>query len=248
MSDGKLRSQIWTAALAAALCVAGASAAGAGSPYPEPPYMIAKADLISVAITLDEDAVRDALPEGVEPVDGITGGINIYRSRNGYGLGPYSAGYVWVDIEGFDSPDGTKGRWILKAVHGPAPHVAEAQWSQYGIPTTPGSAELAFGSSFARGTAMKDGAPIAEVAVSVKAEECGPAAGALYYPSLPSEGEIIVVNEIPWAAEFCPAEPDSVESDAGAGGYFEGFAPESVTWAGVLRDASASFSRPMSAE
>jgi len=39
-------------------------------------YLIDQADLISVAITLDEDAVCNALPEGVEPVEGMTGGFN----------------------------------------------------------------------------------------------------------------------------------------------------------------------------
>jgi len=75
-SDGKLRSQSGTAVLAAALCTAGASAAGAKSPHLKPLYMNDKADLNSVAITLDEDAVRNALPEGVEPVEGMAGGID----------------------------------------------------------------------------------------------------------------------------------------------------------------------------
>ena len=39
----------------------------------------------------------------------MTGGINIYSVERGYVIGPYSAAYLWVDIEGFDLSEGIKG-------------------------------------------------------------------------------------------------------------------------------------------
>src|SRR5215213_4440669 len=53
-----------------------------------PPYQIAGGNGVSVAVVWDEAAIRKALPPGVEPVKGMTGGINIYSVERGYVIGP----------------------------------------------------------------------------------------------------------------------------------------------------------------
>src|SRR5690242_18174068 len=78
-----------------------------------PPYQIAGVNGVSIGVVWDEGAIRKALPPGVEPVKGMTGGINIYSAERGYVIGPYSAAYFYVDVEGFDSPEGIRGRWML---------------------------------------------------------------------------------------------------------------------------------------
>ena len=82
---------------------------------------------------LDEAAIRKALPPGIEPVKGMTGGINIYSAERGYPMGPYSAVYFYVDIEGFDSPEGIKGRWMLAGAYGPQAKTSAALKAFYGL-------------------------------------------------------------------------------------------------------------------
>ncbi len=77
------------------------------------PYLVGGNQHIIVGITLDETAVRAALPEGLEPVADLTGGLNVYTSQGGDGVAPYTRSYVWVDLEGYDSISGSRGRFIL---------------------------------------------------------------------------------------------------------------------------------------
>src|SRR4249920_1991722 len=81
-----------------------------------PPYQMAGTNHVLIGVVWDEAAIRKALPSGITPVKEMTGGINIYQAERGYVIGQYQSAYFWVDIEGFDSPDGTKGRWMLAGV------------------------------------------------------------------------------------------------------------------------------------
>ena len=106
-----------------------------------PPYEIAGLNIVTVNVVWDDAAVRKALPRGIEPVKGMTGGINIYNTERGYVVGPYSAAYFWVDIEGFDSPEGIKGRWMLAGVYGPQPKTTAA-FQASGFPIRSGTSRF----------------------------------------------------------------------------------------------------------
>ena len=96
----------------ATLAVASVSSNAADQIQP-PPYLIAGMSVVSVSVVWDEAAIRKALPPGIEPGKGMTGGINITSIERAYMFGPYSVAYFYVDVEGFDSPEGIKGRWML---------------------------------------------------------------------------------------------------------------------------------------
>jgi hypothetical protein len=111
----------------------------AGDAAPPPPYQVNKADGIGVTVVFDAAAVRSVLPPGIEPVEEMTGGINLYNAGEGYGFGPYSAFYLYVNIKGFDSADGTKGRWMLQAFYGgPDTKMSAALHQYYGLPVRAG--------------------------------------------------------------------------------------------------------------
>ena len=63
------------------------------------------------------------LPKELKPVAGMTGGINIYYTKTSDPIN-WEAGYYWIDVEGFDAPDGTKGRFMLAGQYGPATTMA----------------------------------------------------------------------------------------------------------------------------
>jgi hypothetical protein len=74
---------------------------------PPPPYQT-KCDGFGLLVAHDEALVRSLLPPGIEPVDEMSGGINLYAAGQGYGLAPFSAFYFYVHVKGFDSSDGTE--------------------------------------------------------------------------------------------------------------------------------------------
>ena len=104
--------------LGIAVSVACGSSAAA-DPILPPPYQMAGTNHVLIGVVWDEAAVRKVLPPGITPVKDMTGGINIYQAERGYVIGPYQSAYFWVDVEGFDSPEGIKGRWMLAGVYGP---------------------------------------------------------------------------------------------------------------------------------
>ena len=73
---------------------------------PAGPYQLRDATFIVVGATFDAEAVRIALPKNLEPTDNVTGGINLYIAPEGWGLAPFSAGYIWVDVKGHDTASG----------------------------------------------------------------------------------------------------------------------------------------------
>ena len=72
----------------------------------------------------------------------MTGAINIYQTGKSYAFGPYQSAYFWVDIEGFDSPDGTKGRWMLAGVYGPEDKMHVALNEYYCLPVRLGTSRF----------------------------------------------------------------------------------------------------------
>ena len=99
-----LRFRLLVASLVVLLLTAATAQAGGG------PYVVRGNQHIIVGITLNEAAVRAALPNGLEPTKGITGGINFYSSKGGEGVAAYTRLYVWADVAGHDSIDGTKAQ------------------------------------------------------------------------------------------------------------------------------------------
>ena len=87
-----------------------------GSSYaddiPPPPYQLGNGQFIFIGVEWDEQTIKDFLPKELKPVAGMTGGINIYYTKTSDPIN-WEAGYYWIDVEGFDAPDGTKGRFIL---------------------------------------------------------------------------------------------------------------------------------------
>lgn len=104
---------IWTGAMLLAAC----GDAMAGGPTVDGPFLIAGGDGLEVGMSFDETTVRATLPEGLEPAEGFTGGIDIYTAPIGWGIGPYTAGYLWLDLA-IASPDGTAARYMVHGYYG----------------------------------------------------------------------------------------------------------------------------------
>jgi hypothetical protein len=140
---------------------------------PPPPWLMTGTHGIEVGYALDEKTVRGLLPKGVEPVKELSGGFELYTSPGGYGITPYSAFNVFVDVEGMDMPDGRKGRWMLMGLYGPSEAVAAALRQYHAWPVQAGSARVernAAGEWVWIGSA--NGRDFIEVRVRRKADAC----------------------------------------------------------------------------
>lgn len=214
---------------------------------PAPPYLQANVQLISVGVAFNEAAVRAVLPPGITPAPGFTGGINIYQAPTGYPLTPYSGAYVWIDIAGYDSPVGAKGRWILEGFYGPEP-VPAAIRENLGWPVRAGASRFETTEGGKRAVALLAEREVISVDIQPSTGACRPIRGKVNYVSQLGPSRALIVNEIPYAGEACLATATAVKIEGPDGDPINELAAVRILWAHELTSFTFSLSRPRPVE
>ena len=183
---------------------------------PLPPYQT-KCDGFGLLVAYDDALVRSLLPPGIEPVDEMSGGINLYTANHGYGLAPFSAFYFYVHVKGFDSSDGTKARWMLQGVYGPEGRVPAALHRYFGFPVRAGESRHDVNDAITTGIGTLAGREVVRIVVRAKPATYNFVAGAINFPGQLEATREIVVMQMPYIAEICEADPVSIDNMAPAG-------------------------------
>jgi hypothetical protein len=229
--------------LSAAVFAGGARfAAAAEETVPAPPYVLADSRGVVIGVTWEEGAIRKALPKGVRPVADMAGGIVIYETGKSYGLGGYTAAYFYVNVEGYDSHEGTKANWMLQGVYGPDQRVARALKQHYHLPVRTGTATIEGMGGERRYAGMIDGRSI--VTAEIKGGACESTQAFEHYPGFDAGSGRVVLLAIPEIGTWCEAEVKSLDVRPPAGDPFAAFTVKSVNWAGEFRDWSFAFTEP----
>jgi acetoacetate decarboxylase len=181
---------------------------------PRPPYLILNHEHLVILFEADESALKALLPTGIKAAPGNVVGLNMYRTQEAVGLVPYTASYLWIDIEGFDSPDGTKGRWMVQGWYGPEP-VPSAIRNYMGLPVQLGVTNYQRDGDRVHAALSSDGVNVIDAIITLKDAPIHKV-GFLNYPALGRNltqpaPSAFVVNRIPGASEITPATPVSME-------------------------------------
>jgi hypothetical protein len=212
-----------------------------------PPHQMAGLNGVFLDIVWDEAAIRKALPPEIEPVKGMTGGIGIYSVERGYVFGPYSAVFFYVNIEGFDSPEGSKGEWILAGVYGPQTKPSAALKAYYGWPVRPGSSRFEVTADGKRAIGTVNGQDFVTTEVKSVPGSCEAAAFLVNYVSISPETQRVIVNKLPVVGDSCKAELVSAKVAAPSDDPISAYPIAKVIGASEFRNASVSFTVPQSA-
>jgi hypothetical protein len=203
----------------------------------ETPYVVRGNQHILIGITLDEKAVRAALPKGLTPAKGMTGGINLYTSNGGEGVKAYGRSYVWVDLDGQDSVTGTKARYVLWAATSTGP----GKLKKVGTPEVQGDTALGKSGRTVSGALMIKGNKIMTGAIELNEDgKCGPISGTMNYPSLPKAGGKIMMTQYAFSGTACGAKPKLADIAVGADHPLAKFKPTKLVWAAYVPDLSFS--------
>jgi len=188
--------------------------------YPSPPYLQTNVDEYMVTVyETDRDAIQALLPAGIRPAASNTVGISHYVVRQGTGLAPYEASYIFAEVEGFDDPAGGKGRWFLYGLYSPDRAVAALR-EVLGFSSRLGTTKVVESGKRLRGAGSREGKELFSTEIQAKSD--GPAAlgGVLHYPVLRQFPNVdgqgasasgLVVHHIAWTANVQMAEPVSVK-------------------------------------
>jgi hypothetical protein len=182
---------------------------------PRPPYLVTQTEHLIILFEAEESALKSLLPANIKPAAGNVVGINMYRTGPVVGLVPYTASYLWINVDGIDSADGTKGRWMVQGWYGPET-VTAALKNYGGLPVQLGVTRYERDGNKVHAVLNVDGASLIDATITVNEEKPAPAAGVLNYPVLgrnlaqPSSSAI-VINRIPFTGDSTPATPVSVD-------------------------------------
>jgi hypothetical protein len=225
---------------AALATVIGLSNVSAQEKLTPPPYVLTGFETIATGVTWDEAVIKRVLPPGVVPAKEMTGGINIYKAAGGYGPGgAYTAAYLWVDLEGLDASDGTKGRWMLAGVYGPSQKPLTTFQEFYGIPIRNGSARHEATNGGVRAVGSYGGRDLVAVDVKIDSSKCGPGGGGVKWLSdMPRTNHLVMYSAAFWG-EVCPAEVLSARVIAPEGDPFAQFQPTKVNWSILFKGSVA---------
>ncbi len=213
---------------------------------PPPPYQT-KCDGFGLLLAYDEAVVQSLLPPGIEPVDEVSGGINLYTAGQGYGLAPFSAFYFYVHVKGFDSSDGTKARWMLQGVYGPEGRVPAALRKYFGLPVRAGQSRQEVKEASTIGIGTLAGHEVVRIVVRPKPTTYNSVAGAINFPGQLETTREIVVLQMPYIAEICDADPVSIDVRAPAGDPLNKLKSVKMVGAFAFKNFTFAFPSPASA-
>jgi hypothetical protein len=213
---------------------------------PPPPWLMTGTHGIEVGYALDETALRRLLPKGIEPVKDMAGGFELYVSPGGFGLAPYSAFNVFVDVEGIDMPDGRKGRWMVLGYYGPSEQVAAALRTHYAYPVRAGSARVEMKGNEWIWTGAANGADIIEVRIRRKSGDCELHSALDYWSGKTPNGPVLV-NRIPNTYCWREVEVTGVKLNPSADERVAGLQPGSkpLAYAVEWENGAWSFTTPV---
>ena len=182
---------------------------------PRPPYLLTQGEHLIILFEAEESALKSLLPAGMKPAAGNVVGLNMYHTGPVVGLAPYTSSYLWINVDGFDSPDGTKGRWMVQGWYGPEP-VPSALKNYGGLPVQLGVTRYERDGNKVHAVLNVDGASLIDATITVNEEKPAPAGFVLNYPALGRNlaqpgSSAVVVNRIPVVGEIVPATPVSVD-------------------------------------
>lgn len=221
-------------------------AAARDTTLPRPPFLILNHEHLIILFEAEESSLKALLPMGIKAAPGNLVGLNMYRTQEVVGLVPYAASYMWIDIDGFDSPDGTKGRWMVQGWYGPEP-VPSVIRNYMGLPVQLGDTHFQRDENRVHAALSSDGVNLIDATITLKDEPAIHMARLLNYAALgrnlvPPAPSAVVVNRIPTVNEITPANPGSLEFHFRENDAAKGLQPKRLLNALYVTGAASVFS------
>jgi len=210
---------------------------------PLPPYQVRfdDGDMV-VGVEVDAEAVRPLVPSGLTLPNPATGGFVIYSASTGWGITPYTAAFAWVDVEGMNAPDGTRGRLKIGGLYSGS--TATKAFSALSRHCRAGYSRKEFSGDLVTAIAGSGGAEHFRILVRRLPGPGRPQAGTRYYLGDPGGGRLTWMA-MSYTFTAGPAEPLEAVITAPPGEPLALFRPRKLLWATFLRDKVATLGVPM---
>ena len=198
---------------------------------PAPPYLVGRSEALVIGIAYDEASLSPVAPVGLAATAGASGQIVMYRGSGAYGLPDFDSTFLALDLDGFDSASGYKGRWMLSGLYSPVA-VATAVARHFGYPAREGTTRVERDGLRVTATGTTAGRQLVRVDMLLKPEPCLRGSGMAHGLTRDAGTGAIQLIQIPHVGEWCPAESIEVEITAPPGDAFAQIGPLKVLWGG----------------
>lgn len=210
-----------------------------------PPYHVRTVDFLLVGVEYDPVAARAALPEEFRDATTCNGFMALYSAPTGWGLSPYTAYFAAIEVDGYNSPDGSPAYFKVEGYYsGRAGTILHAD---YNTVLGPGySRQWNEGTTFF-GEAGTGDTPAIRLAVRTAdpIPVTPTTAGIHHYIGRSAVGGLNIYS-VAYSAEYVPAELVELEFLPAASKRLRSLRPRGITWTFYVPSAPLTFSPPRS--
>lgn len=191
-------------------------------------------EYLIAGVTFPAEAVREALPNSLEPTETLSGGLIVFQTEQNVGFPKFDCAQVWIDVKGHDTPEGVPGRYVVGGFYSQQ-IVALALSATNSFPLNVGWARLQSVDSEAFGEGGGSGGAHVEVGVRRARGVLTPATYYHYYIGVNQAGDI---ETLPMGVlnNFEEVRPEHVDISVPQVST-TGLKPTSLLWAARPRDA-----------
>ncbi len=210
---------------------------------PPPPWQLSDGAFVCVGVKFDAATIRPHIPATFEISDPATGGFYHYECKRGWGIAPYVAGLGYVDVEGYDAPDGTKAKFCFGAFFTPRGYEGFTNYLR--IPgLRSGLAQVTAEGTRVRGRSGPDADSGFRCEIEVVSDaEITPVGSGINYWVWERDG-LVHGMACAFTSKFLEAEPIVASLDLPSDDPISGFQPTELLWGGYIPDASFNISSP----
>lgn len=211
-----------------------------------PPYQVYFPHNFSMGVRFDPAAVRAVLPSGLTPVTRATGGVGLNLS------GPEDAGrvvaaWVYVDVEGFDTPDDRPGRFhVVEFFATPYFAFSRANFCRY---AESGGGEVSRAGNLLHATAGPSGRPVITMKARIRPDAMtSDISFTMHNLSVIESGQITFAPKPTFMRQRLVADPVDLAISSPPGHPLHPLVPRELIWASYNSDVSATtgLARPLS--
>ncbi len=209
---------------------------------PPPPYMLGGVDFMFCGVRYDSTAVQQILPPELKPQPGCTGTFGIYSVERGWGIAPWNAFFVAIEVQGFDSPDGTHGYYMATGYFSDrGGQVMRSKYNQNFLEG--GSTQTLVGDTFV-GTGGPDWTGAVEMRIRPVGERLPPSAGTHHYIGRNPAGGLNFYAVAFTCDAVWNAEAELLKLGPKASDRLRMLGPTEVLWALRFEDVAMTISAP----
>lgn len=221
----------------------GGSIVDPAAPIPDPPYAVRNIDMIFLMCRFTPEAVARIVPPELTPAKSCWGPVSMFSVGSGWAIAPYSAMFMALEVEGYDSPDGSLAMYMHSGLYSDVG--GQVMRDRYNRNFGEGRTRLWQEGRTMRGeTVGPDGRPAVRIAVDTSNQTMQSLSGIHHYIGRQPGGDGFTIYPLSFSGEFFSVELKSIEFLNDAESLLRVINPIEAVWPVAIRNLTMTYGTP----